>query len=98
MAFVKTKQSENLSEGEDDPRFPIYPQRLVKEVRNAMPDDGLICLDNGVYKIWFARNYPAYLPNTVLLDNALATMGAGPAIGYGSEPGPSRQKNYGDLR
>ena len=77
MAFVKTKQSENLSEGEDDPRFPIYPQRLVKEVRDAMPDDGIICLDNGVYKIWFARNYPAYLPNTVLLDNALATMGAG---------------------
>ena len=77
MAFVKTKQNENLSEGEDDPRFPIYPQRLVKEVRNAMPDDGIICLDNGVYKIWFARNYPAYLPNTVLLDNALATMGAG---------------------
>ena len=77
MAYVKTKQNENLSEGEDDPRFPIYPQRLVKEVRDAMPDDGIICLDNGVYKIWFARNYPAYLPNTVLLDNALATMGAG---------------------
>ena len=77
MAFVKAKQSENLSEGVDDPRFPIYPQRLVKEVRDAMPDDGIICLDNGVYKIWFARNYPAYLPNTVLLDNALATMGAG---------------------
>jgi acetolactate synthase-1/2/3 large subunit len=30
-----------------------------------------------VYKIWFARNYPAYLPNTVILDNAFATMGAG---------------------
>ena len=42
-----------------------------------MPADGIICLDNGVYKIWFARNYPAREPNTVLLDNALATMGAG---------------------
>ena len=42
-----------------------------------MPEDGIICLDNGVYKIWFARGYTAYLPNTVLLDNALATMGAG---------------------
>ena len=42
-----------------------------------MPADGIICLDNGVYKIWFARNYPARMPNTVLLDNALATMGAG---------------------
>src|SRR3546814_9970089 len=42
-----------------------------------MPDDGFICLDNGVYKIWFARGYTAYKPNTVLLDNALATKGAG---------------------
>lgn len=67
----------NLLEGADDPRFPVYPQRLVAEVRAAMPDSGIIALDNGVYKIWFARNYRAAEPNTVLLDNALATMGAG---------------------
>jgi acetolactate synthase-1/2/3 large subunit len=50
---------------------------LVQQVRDVMPDDGIICLDNGVYKIWFARGYSAHRPNTVLLDNALATMGAG---------------------
>ncbi|MBA3896877.1 MAG: acetolactate synthase large subunit [Sphingomonadaceae bacterium] len=60
-----------------DGRFPIYPPYLVQQVRAAMPEDGIICLDNGVYKIWFARGYTAYRPNTVLLDNALATMGAG---------------------
>jgi acetolactate synthase I/II/III large subunit len=36
-----------------------------------------VTLDNGLYKVWFARNYPCYHPNTLLLDNALATMGAG---------------------
>ena len=61
----------------DDARFPIFPPCLVRTIREAMPADGIICLDNGVYKIWFARNYPARRPNTVLLDNALATMGAG---------------------
>ncbi len=61
----------------DDRRFPIYPQHLVHQIRAVMPEDGIIALDNGVYKIWFARNYTAYRPNTVLLDNALATMGAG---------------------
>src|SRR3546814_6201460 len=60
-----------------DTRFPIFPPHWVQQVRDAMPRDGIICLDNGVYKIWFARGYTAYLPNTVLLDNALATMGAG---------------------
>ena len=61
----------------DDARFPIFPPHLVRCIRDAIPADGILCLDNGVYKIWFARNYPAREPNTVLLDNALATMGAG---------------------
>ncbi|HET8612217.1 MAG TPA: acetolactate synthase large subunit [Sphingomonas sp.] len=60
-----------------DERFPIYPPTLVRAIREALPADGIICLDNGVYKIWFARNYRARQQNTVLLDNALATMGAG---------------------
>ncbi len=68
---------EHTTEKADDPSFPLVPQRLVADVRRAMPEDGIICLDNGMYKIWFARNYKAYLPNTILLDNALATMGAG---------------------
>ena len=74
---IRERVEEHLLEGADDPRFPIYPQRLVADIRKVMPDDGIIALDNGVYKIWFARNYRAHLPNTVLLDNALATMGAG---------------------
>jgi len=68
---------EHRNNSEQDDRFPILPERLVKEVRAAMPEDGIVTLDNGIYKIWFARNYPAPFPNTLLLDNALATMGAG---------------------
>ncbi len=65
------------NEAENDNRFPILPERFVKDIRKVMPEDGIVTLDNGVYKIWFARNYPAYMPNTLLLDNALASMGAG---------------------
>jgi acetolactate synthase I/II/III large subunit len=61
--------------GED--RFPLTPQRLVRDVRSVMPHDGIVTLDNGMYKIWFARNYRTRVANTLLLDNALATMGAG---------------------
>ena len=77
MTAVREHHDANILEGSDDARFPCYPQHVVKKVREALPDDGMICLDNGVYKIWFARNYRAHQPNTVLLDNALATMGAG---------------------
>ena len=58
-------------------RWPPTPQRIVHDVRQVMPPDGILALDNGMYKIWFARNYRTYVANTVLLDNALATMGAG---------------------
>jgi acetolactate synthase-1/2/3 large subunit len=74
---VKEYLDAHILQDVDDPRFPIYPQRMVGDVRKAMPEDGIVCLDNGIYKIWFARNYRARKPNTVLLDNALATMGAG---------------------
>jgi acetolactate synthase I/II/III large subunit len=61
----------------DEERFPMTPQRIVRDVRKVMPEDGIVCLDNGMYKIWFARNYRTHVANTLLLDNALATMGAG---------------------
>jgi acetolactate synthase-1/2/3 large subunit len=77
--FIEIREAgeAHLLEGADDDRFPVYPQRLVADVRSVMDSQGIIALDNGVYKIWFARNYKAHSPNTVLLDNALATMGAG---------------------
>ena len=80
LAFYRDVHDAYLAhreESENDERFPILPERLVRDIRRAMPRDGIVTLDNGVYKIWFARNYPAHYPNTLLLDNALATMGAG---------------------
>ena len=66
-----------LTERADESRFPLTPQRIVHDVRHVVPADGIVCLDNGMYKIWFARNYRTQVANTLLLDNALATMGAG---------------------
>ena len=77
MERFRRAEVEHSAASVGDLRCPVYPQYLVDQVRAAMPDDGILCLDNGVYKIWFTRNYPAYMPNTLLVDNALATMGAG---------------------
>jgi len=67
----------DLNAYEEEQRFPMLPQTLVQMVRQVMPEEGIVALDNGIYKIWFARNYRAFGHNTLLLDNALATMGAG---------------------
>ncbi len=74
---IKAHVEEHLKLCIDATDFPLCPSRLVGDVRKVMPSDGIIALDNGIYKIWFARNYKAHQPNTVLLDNALASMGAG---------------------
>lgn len=74
---VRDHTRRRLATYEQDDRFPILPQRLIKITRDLLPDSGMVTLDNGVYKIWFARNYPVYAHNSLLLDNALATMGAG---------------------
>jgi acetolactate synthase-1/2/3 large subunit len=78
-AFVALRD-EVIAHVEDraaEQRFPLTPQRIVHDVRAVMPQDGIVALDNGMYKIWFARNYRTHVANTLLLDNALATMGAG---------------------
>lgn len=67
----------HLASNAGDGRFPMHPVRLVADVRRALQGDGIAALDNGMYKIWFARYFRCQYPNTLLLDNALATMGAG---------------------
>ncbi|MEN8188753.1 MAG: acetolactate synthase large subunit [Thermodesulfobacteriota bacterium] len=57
--------------------FPDTPQRIVSVVHNQVKKNSILSLDNGMYKIWFGRNYKAAHANSLLLDNALATMGAG---------------------
>jgi len=74
---VKEEVLTRLSRYSEDTRFPMLPQSAVHTIRDTLNDDGILTLDNGVYKVWFARNYPCYQNNSLLLDNALATMGAG---------------------
>ena len=64
-------------EGKSDSSFPLRPRRIVADCRKALGKEDILCLDNGIYKLWFSRHYPTYEIGTFLLDNALATMGAG---------------------
>ena len=74
---VRNEVDSHVTKYFEDTRFPLLPQSLVNLLRNHLDAHDIVTLDNGVYKIWFARNYECYAPNTLLLDNALATMGAG---------------------
>ena len=89
---VKNEVENHLTKYFEDERFPILPQRLVNILRQNLDDEDIVTLDNGVYKIWFARNYKCHAPNTLLLDNALATMGAGlPSAMAAKELNPNKK-------
>ena len=77
VAALREEILRRIGDRATEGRFPPTPQRIVHDVRKVMPEGGIVALDNGMYKIWFARNYRTWVPNTLLLDNALATMGAG---------------------
>lgn len=73
----KELEHKYFQEGTHDHLFPLRPRRIVAECRKALGRADIICLDNGIYKLWFSRHYPVYEFGTFFLDNALATMGAG---------------------
>lgn len=77
FGYIKACMEQHMTWGTTCGDAPLQPPCFVDIMRQAMPEDGILCLDNGLYKVWFARQYKTYQPNTLLLDNALATMGAG---------------------
>ncbi len=85
--FSKYKKAlaKDIEDKAKDDACPLKPQRIVSDLRASIPRDGVLSLDNGMYKIWIARNYPAYEQNSVLLDNALASMGAGLPVGIATK-------------
>ena len=79
FAAVKTAISEQIIDHRftKSNNFPMTIQRVVKDVRSILSPSSIICLDTGMFKIWFARQFQSTEPHSVILDNALATMGAG---------------------
>jgi acetolactate synthase-1/2/3 large subunit len=61
-------------EGAADEAFPMAPARIVHDIREAMGREDIVLCDTGAAKMWMARLYPTYEPNTCLLSNGLATM------------------------
>ena len=65
---------EELESGAGDDSFPVRPQRIVHDVREALDREDIVLCDTGAVKIWMARLFPTYVPNTCLISNGLATM------------------------
>jgi acetolactate synthase I/II/III large subunit len=63
-----------LEEGARDGSFPVRPQKIVSDTRLALGESDIVLVDTGAVKMWMARLYPTYKPNTCLISNGLSTM------------------------
>lgn len=66
---------QDLEENAHNDAFPLKPQRILHDVRKVMGEDDILISDVGAHKIWVARMYPAWKPNTVIISNGFAAMG-----------------------
>jgi acetolactate synthase I/II/III large subunit len=66
---------DELERGERDDRYPLAPQRVVADTRAALGREDIVLVDTGAVKMWMARLYRTYAPNTCLISNGLSTMG-----------------------
>ena len=64
-------------------QFPMRPERILGELRNAVPEDGFIVTDVGWNKNGVAQQFPITVPGTFITPSGLATMGFGPAAVLG---------------
>ncbi|GAA4613344.1 acetolactate synthase large subunit [Actinoallomurus liliacearum] len=72
---IRRMIDEELERGRHEDRFPMSPRRIVTDIREAMGRKDIVLADTGAVKMWMARMYPTYEPNTLLVSNGLSSMG-----------------------
>jgi len=74
-ADLRSQLLEDLRAWEDDDAPLVKPQKAILELRRAMAPEDVLVSDVGAHKIWVARLFQAYEPNTVIISNGFAAMG-----------------------
>lgn len=64
-----------IGEYSDDTEFPVKPQKIIWDLRQALDKEDIVISDVGAHKMWMARMYQAEAPNTCIISNGFAAMG-----------------------
>jgi acetolactate synthase-1/2/3 large subunit len=94
QAFANTWAEQRMSN-----QFPMRPERILRDLREAVPADGFIVTDVGWNKNGVAQQFPITVPGTFVTPSGLATMGFGPAAVLGvklAHPGRAAVSLVGD--
>ena len=85
IAKAKAEFKESVKAITEDLRFPMTPQRILKDVKDAIPEDALIFTDVGWNKNGVAQQFTITIPGTVHHSSGLATMGFGASAVLGGK-------------
>jgi len=66
---------EEFEEHAADTGFPVKPQKILWDLRQALEPEDIVISDVGAHKMWVARMYQAERPNTCIISNGFASMG-----------------------
>ena len=72
---IKKEIDERVQRYADDLGYPIKPERMIADVRRALDDRDIVISDVGAHKLWIAKIYDTYYPNTCIISNGFASMG-----------------------
>jgi acetolactate synthase-1/2/3 large subunit len=72
-------------EGMESDAWPMQPQRILADLRQALPRDSIICTDVGWNKNGLAQQYPVYETGTIFTPGGFATMGFGSPAALGAK-------------
>ena len=72
---IKKEVDWRIEQFKDDEAYPIKPEKLIYEVRNALSSDDILISDVGAHKLWIAKIFKAFSPNTCIISNGFCSMG-----------------------
>lgn len=71
---LKQLIEEEFSRHADDNGFPLKPQKIIWDLRQAIEDDDVVISDVGAHKMWMARMFQSEASNTCIISNGFASM------------------------
>lgn len=75
MFELKKRLTEEIHQYDGDDSYPMKPQRILSDIRAVMGEEDILISDVGAHKVWIARDYHCYKPNTCIISNGFASMG-----------------------
>ncbi|QDI89227.1 acetolactate synthase large subunit [Candidatus Nitrosopumilus sp. SW] len=72
---IRNEVTERINTFENDSAYPMKPEKIILDVRKELERSDIVISDVGTHKLWIAKVYNTYEPNTCIIPNGFASMG-----------------------